>query len=71
MHHSISKKSDDFDYFRRPVGVPLPWAAGRLGPAHYPISTTSNDVLRRPTWVSLPLAAGCRGPVTRSGSSGE
>ena len=48
MHHSISTTSDDFDYFRRPVGVPLPWAAGRLGPAHYPISTTSNDVASTP-----------------------
>jgi hypothetical protein len=71
VHHSISKTSDDFDYVRRPVGVQLSWAAGCLGPAHYPISTTSNDVLRRPTWVSLPLAAGRRGPVTRSGSPGE
>ena len=60
VHHSISITSDDFDYFRRPVVVPLPWAAGCLGPAHYLSATTYNDVLRRPAWVSLPLAPGLR-----------
>ena len=71
VHHSISITSDDFGYFRRPAVVPLPWAAGCLGPGHYLSATTYNDVLRRPAWVSLlPLAPGSGGPVTRSGSSG-
>ena len=51
MHHSISTTPDDFDYFRRSVGGPLPWPAGSRGAQAlfttvYGCTPAKNPVLR-------------------------